>query len=458
LQRKIAEMQKRVAEEQSKLAMRNANDAILQRQLAVAARDEAEEQKKEALDQKNKAELLQIRSETSEQRMNRLRLLALSRTLAFQALREHRSSNAELSMLLALHAYQFNMTNGGNTFNPDIYNALALGADNRLVFANHIDGVRCVTVSSDGASVISGSNDKTVRIWNIHNANEDPTVLKSKGDAIRSLVTIPNYILAGDVAGNIIRWSLQNPGAPMMIRAHSSGVNALTVVNNEKLISGGADGFIKVFQLQQLASEPLVLDTISSRITSIVSSPNGRWLAVASEERLVRIYDLQRMYDPPFLLGARDHKIKALDFSNDNELLAGGGLDGTLFVWNLKSRLPFAVLSGHISSINAIKFSPDNTLLATASADRTIRLWDYKNPTQEPILLNGHYGWVWSLAFTPNGTTIVSASEDRTLRLWTVDLDFLRKKACEKVTRGLSVQEWNTYVGENVDYKMPCDN
>src|SRR5258707_5176728 len=78
-------------------------------------------------------------------------------------------------------------------------------------------------------------------------------------------------------------------------------------------------------------------------------------------------------------------------------------------------------LSGHAGSVWALAHSPDGRLLASGGQDRVIRLWDL-HERRELAPLAGHLNTVVALAFAPAGDTLASAGADRTIRLWDVAL------------------------------------
>jgi WD40 repeat protein/tRNA A-37 threonylcarbamoyl transferase component Bud32 len=134
-------------------------------------------------------------------------------------------------------------------------------------------------------------------------------------------------------------------------------------------------------------------------------------------------------------LGRHQDGALCVAFSPDGKLLASAGKDNLIKLWDLSTprssprspwgrtaheappRSPLAMLPGHTHWIKSLAFSPDGQTLASASRDTTVKLWDI--PTQKlKQTLTAHTDRVESIAFTPNGKFLISAGFDEKIIVW----------------------------------------
>ncbi|KAI9767667.1 MAG: hypothetical protein M1840_005538 [Geoglossum simile] len=106
-----------------------------------------------------------------------------------------------------------------------------------------------------------------------------------------------------------------------------------------------------------------------------------------------------------------------IEFSPDGQYLATASRDRVIKIWDTKTGKLQSTLEGHLGVIWWVKFSPDNQHIATAADDCTVRLWDAKTGTLESTL-EGHSGTIWGLAYSPDGRRLASAADDRTVKIW----------------------------------------
>lgn len=115
--------------------------------------------------------------------------------------------------------------------------------------------------------------------------------------------------------------------------------------------------------------------------------------------------------------------VRAVAISPDGKYLASGSgaLDGTVVLWSIgESGLELHKrLSGHQAAIEALIFTPDSKVLASAGADRVVRLWEVAGTdARERGSFKGHLGTVQALAVSPDGKTFASGGHDSVVRLW----------------------------------------
>lgn len=109
--------------------------------------------------------------------------------------------------------------------------------------------------------------------------------------------------------------------------------------------------------------------------------------------------------------------IPGLAFAPDGLLLATGGVDKTVRIWEIVSGNLLHTLSDHTGEVSSVAFSPDGTLVASGSWDRTVRIWRTKSGDLLHTL-SGNTALVEDVAFSPNGTLLAGSSTDHTVRVW----------------------------------------
>jgi WD40 repeat protein len=150
-------------------------------------------------------------------------------------------------------------------------------------------------------------------------------------------------------------------------------------------------------------------------VTAVALSAGGKLLATGGEDRVVRLWNVRT---GKLLRALRGHvgPIAALAFSRRGTLLGSASTDGEARVWGLNGK-PVSVLSGHTNFLEDIAFSPDGEQVVTASRDRTAKTWKAETGS----LLATYAGAseaVTSAAFTADGLGIVTASDDGSARVW----------------------------------------
>ena len=184
----------------------------------------------------------------------------------------------------------------------------------------------------------------------------------------------------------------------------------------------------------------------SSRVTALAWSPNGKWLASASYDKTVQVWDATNGKQ---LLTYKDHhdRVNALAWSPNSTHLASASDDGTVRVWNPLTGTSFFTYSGHNGPVHALSWSPtlsaySNALpsqIASAGTDKTVHIWDTTQGTNSYIFRQ-HTDAVYTVAWSPDGRRVASAGEDRAVLVWYPFREQPKKSFFTTLTSLLSAQ------------------
>lgn len=167
--------------------------------------------------------------------------------------------------------------------------------------------------------------------------------------------------------------------------------------------------------LQSLPSGEIVssFDT-TGYILVLAFTPDGRTLAACNMEA-GRI-DLFGVAHPQLPAQSLSHqgRPEALAISPDGRLLASGGFDQTIRLWDLATRQEVRQLHGHRGAIHCVAFSPEGTRLASGGYDGSVRFWDVTPPAPLPALTNVFNPF----AFSPDGRWLVTQGSNQLATLW----------------------------------------
>lgn len=302
----------------------------------------------------------------------------------------------------------------------------------------HLDGVWSADFSPDGSQIVTGSLDKTIKLW--HLDGQEINQINGHTGAIRSTIFSPDgqMILSSSSDKTIALWNLQGDHLHTFT-GHTGAVwSAKFSPNGELIVSGSADQSIKLWNLD--GTELRTMTGHRGDVRTVLFSPNGEWIISGGADKTIIIWDL----DGTILHSIKGHTadIRTISISPCGTLIASGSGDNILKLWRIITAPQIAAnpqtsdqiirqeqvaitseevfsIQAHSSAIRSISFSPDGTLLASGSADNQIKLWDLYG--RELQVFKGHEEAVRSISFSPDGKSLISASLDCTMRLWQIE-------------------------------------
>ena len=290
----------------------------------------------------------------------------------------------------------------------------------------HSAAVRSIAVCPDNQIIASGSEDSSVKLWDLNTGAEIRTL---SGHARQTWVSTVAFspdgqtLASGSGDQTIKLWNWQNRQEIGSLSGHSQDVLSVAISpDGQTLASGSSDKTIVVWNLitrQKIKT----LFGHSNSITSVAFSPDSQLIASGSYDKTVKIWDwtTNKISQIPDSAGVKSIAISC------NGHLVSGNRNCEIKLWNLHTLQLIQAFLGHIegsfffpSGVNSVTISPKEQIIASGGRrDKTVKLW---LPTGELIQpLRGHSKGVTSVAFSADGKTLVSGSYDKTIKIWRRD-------------------------------------
>ncbi|KAK9460826.1 WD40-repeat-containing domain protein [Lipomyces oligophaga] len=256
--------------------------------------------------------------------------------------------------------------------------------DNFGVIKGHKGAVLDLAFSRDSRSLFSASSDATLGVWDIdsgvrvrkHVGHED--IVNSVDRTRRG----PELLLSGSDDGSIALW---DPRVKESIEYMETDFPILSVAFGElgnQAFSAGIDHEIKVWDLRQ-KNVIYTLPGHTDAVTSLNVSDNMQFLVSRSMDNTVRTWDIRpfapetrqlSIYEGAPSSDLEKNLIRA-SFSSDGSRIISGAADRTVVVWNVESKKILYKLPGHTGSVNDARLSPtEPNIILSSSTDRTLML------------------------------------------------------------------------------------
>ncbi len=247
------------------------------------------------------------------------------------------------------------------TYNKEVTNALQ-ELLNRKSERNRLEGhdnlVTSVNFSPDGKTLVSGSWDGTIKLWNVETGKE-----------IRTLKGHDGYVLSVNFSPD-----------------------------GKTLVSGSDDNTIKLWNVET-GKEIRTLKGHDSSVLSVNFSPDGKTL-VSGSWQTVKLWNVETGQEIRTLKG-HDNRVKSVNFSPDGKTLVSGSWQ-TVKLWNVETGEEIRTLKGHDDWVNSVNFSPDGKTLVSGSGDNTIKLWNLGTDWGLSDLMGRSCDWVRAYLHNPN--------------------------------------------------------
>ncbi|CAE6534502.1 unnamed protein product [Rhizoctonia solani] len=291
-----------------------------------------------------------------------------------------------------------------------------------IVYEGHKDWVRCVAFSPNGNLVVSGSDDRTIRIWDAHRPSQIRK-LKGHSDHVTSVScsSLGNIIASGSRDHTIRLWDMNTGkqiGDPLTSPDNNHIYSVAFSPGANLIASGSSGGAVRLWDVQRTpASVPFLGH--SNIVSSVMFSPDSTRIVSGSYDNTIRIWDIERGRTVVGPLEGHERGVRSIAFSPDGSVIVSSSDDKTLRLWDPRSGNAIAwPYFGHTDVITSVDFAPNGNYITSGAWDRTVRVWDVRADRQMGDAFEKHTNSVYSVAFSPCSSRIVSGSADQTIRIW----------------------------------------
>ena len=268
-----------------------------------------------------------------------------------------------------------------------------------MVLAGHTDSVQAVAFSLNGKLIVSGSSDKTVRLWEAetgklrrardeHTAPVNIVAFSAKGDKFWS-ASSKNNMLRSWYSRDGGRWSSSTSSSDI-----EKSITAVAFSQYGKIFAKAVELTMAVkdkFQFAVFLSEidpykdfEPILTKHTQKIVALTISPASEFIATGSSDWTIEVWKITDTEplragtdfgDPLWILRGHAGTVTSVAFSLSGKMLASGSVDQRVRLWDLTTGQHLHTFSNHTSKISAVAFVRDD-MLASGSSDGTVFIWD----------------------------------------------------------------------------------
>ena len=260
----------------------------------------------------------------------------------------------------------------------------------QMVFTGHTDSVLALAFSPNGKLLVSGSSDKTMRLWETDTGKLRRT-RERHAAPVSTVAFSPNgkRFWSGSSENDTIRsWHPRDGGRWSSRTSTRKDVALIAIVCSYK-----NETVAKVFDstpnqcLIELSGHHWHVETKHTDPVSVLTLyADGRTLATGSADKTIQLWNIKNTDKPLYTFTGHTGGIIAMDFSVDAKLLVSGSSDKTVRLWDLTTGQSVQAFTGHTNEIGAVIFLEDKALagmalakakvLASGDADGTVIIWD----------------------------------------------------------------------------------
>ncbi|MBF0193763.1 MAG: protein kinase [Magnetococcales bacterium] len=292
-------------------------------------------------------------------------------------------------------------------------------------FTGHNGTVSSLRMTPNGKIAVSGSSDKTVRIWDLV-AREQLHLLEGHEARVHDVAISADGLVAisGSDDQSARLWDVTTGKCLRVLKGHIKAVEAVAISGDGTLaLSGGSDNVLKLWDVKS-GREMVTFQGHTGPVNDLAFSPdNSQVISVSgsqfSQDNSVKLWDVES-HSCIATLEGHEKPIWAVHFCADGNHALSGGEEGILKLWDLKAGKCIRNFVGHTASVNDLSMTADGKFAVSASGaafakDNSVRLWEVATGRSLFTFQNAN-GPVLGVGLSSSGRYVLSGGKDRVLR------------------------------------------
>jgi phosphoserine phosphatase len=288
----------------------------------------------------------------------------------------------------------------------------------RATLSGHTGPVWSVAFAPDGQTLVTGSDDTTLRVWDAATGREKAE-LPRRGSAVLGVVFAHSekFLLSGGGDGILRVWDVASRTEQKEMVLANGNLRRTPIAPDDRTVAvATATQGVELWDLDSRTVRQKFAGHHGT-ILGMAFAPDGKTLVTGDTSGRIRFWNPATGEEEASFEGDT-LGVRALAFSPDSRTLASAGTgDKDVKLWEVATQQRIATIAGHENSVLNVTFSPDGRLLAAGSRGGTVSIWEVSSG-QALATLDAHQGSIWSVAFSPDGRTLATVGEDRLGKLW----------------------------------------
>jgi len=320
------------------------------------------------------------------------------------------------------------LVTGGDDKSVRVWEA-ATGKQIRML-QGHLAKVTAVAARADGKQIASASDDGSVRVWDL-NASDDHRALAEAEDSLWAVAFSPDgkRVAAAGADKSIRVYNPETGKLETTLKGAKSPITSLAFLpDSNRLIAAGGDQVVVVWDVEK---EKVLkeLPGHESAVLSVAVTDEGKLVLSGSADKTVRAFTPEG--DKAVWTWSGRSAVCAVAVRKGNKYAAVGLADGTLVTLDISGAAPKETSqSAHVAGVSCAAYSPDGNRLATVGGDGSLRIWTVAaDGVPVPLLrfdgqakpgMSGTFSPLTGVAFAPDGRYVAAVGADSVVRVWDI--------------------------------------